>query len=111
MGAAYFRRAVACPFLEAERCSIHADRPLACREYAVTSPAAACSFPRADLVHGLPLAGRPSRALMQVGRRDTRNGWLLLVDAPGWAAGHPAPDARQTGPQLVQAVFNRYAEG
>jgi hypothetical protein len=33
----YFLQGVACPFLEAESCGIHPDRPLACREYLVTS--------------------------------------------------------------------------
>lgn len=39
LGMTYFRAAVACPFLEDENCSIHPVRPLACREYLVTSPA------------------------------------------------------------------------
>ncbi len=38
VGLEYFRRHVACPFLEDESCSIHPDRPIACREYLVTSP-------------------------------------------------------------------------
>ena len=33
----YFFEGVACPFLEEESCSIHQDRPVACREYLVTS--------------------------------------------------------------------------
>ncbi len=40
---AYFRLGIPCPFLEQESCSIHADRPLACREYLVTSPASCCA--------------------------------------------------------------------
>jgi Fe-S-cluster containining protein len=39
----YFRLGIACPFLEAESCSIYPDRPLACREHLVTSPAAFCA--------------------------------------------------------------------
>jgi Fe-S-cluster containining protein len=39
---AYFALRIPCPFLEEESCSIHPDRPLVCREYLVTSPAAAC---------------------------------------------------------------------
>ena len=38
----YFYENVACPFLENECCSIHEARPLACREYLVTSPAINC---------------------------------------------------------------------
>jgi Fe-S-cluster containining protein len=40
---AYFALRIPCPFLEQESCSIHPDRPLVCREYLVTSPAAACA--------------------------------------------------------------------
>jgi Fe-S-cluster containining protein len=40
---AYFRLAIPRPFLAAEACSIYADRPLICREYLVTTPAARCS--------------------------------------------------------------------
>ena len=42
-GVGYFHMRVPCPFLEEESCSIHADRPLVCREYLVTSPPAACA--------------------------------------------------------------------
>jgi Fe-S-cluster containining protein len=41
----YFRLDLACPFLEAESCSIHAHRPMSCREHLVTSPAEHCSVP------------------------------------------------------------------
>jgi Fe-S-cluster containining protein len=39
----YFEAQIACPFLEDERCSVYAERPLVCREYNVTTPAASCS--------------------------------------------------------------------
>ena len=35
----YFKLQMPCPFLKEESCSIHKDRPLACREYNVTTPA------------------------------------------------------------------------
>lgn len=41
----YFALSIACPFLEDESCSIHPDRPSACREYWVASPAAGCRDP------------------------------------------------------------------
>ncbi len=41
--ASYFRLGIACPFLENEACGIHPDRPLVCREYLATSPAAHCA--------------------------------------------------------------------
>lgn len=42
---AYFRLGIACPFLEEESCSIYDERPLACREYLVTSPPRWCANP------------------------------------------------------------------
>jgi len=39
----YWDLKIPCPFLEANCCSIHAHRPLACRQYLVTSAPAKCS--------------------------------------------------------------------
>jgi Fe-S-cluster containining protein len=50
VGLAYFNERIACPFLEDESCSIHAERPSACREYLVTSPATNCAHPTAETV-------------------------------------------------------------
>lgn len=41
----YFLLGMSCPFLEDESCSIHPLRPVACREYSVTTPAAWCADP------------------------------------------------------------------
>src|SRR4051812_39631140 len=46
----YFALGMACPFLEFESCSIHPDRPIACREYLVTSPAEFCASPTPEKV-------------------------------------------------------------
>ncbi len=43
VGAWYSDKQVACPFLEQDLCAIYEHRPLACREYLVTTPASACS--------------------------------------------------------------------
>jgi Fe-S-cluster containining protein len=39
----YQALALACPFLENERCAVYDDRPFACREHMVTSDPAACA--------------------------------------------------------------------
>ena len=41
----YFYLGIPCPFLVDESCSIHEHRPVVCRDYNVTSPAAWCSDP------------------------------------------------------------------
>lgn len=76
LGMDYFRLGLACPFLEEESCSIHPDRPTSCREYLVTSPAAACAAPTPTTIDLLPLDGDPSRALLKA---EAVIGWSPLV--------------------------------
>lgn len=45
MQAAYWKLSIPCPFLEDGACGIYAERPLICRQYAMTSPPAACRTP------------------------------------------------------------------
>lgn len=95
VGIDYFRLGVACPFLEDEACSIHADRPMSCREYLVTSPPELCADPSPE-VRTLTLEATPSVALLQA---DLRDGWTPLVlalvqdaQAPPSARDRPAAD-------------------
>jgi Fe-S-cluster containining protein len=100
-GRRYFRLGLACPFLEDESCSIHAERPLSCREYLVTSPASACADPRDDSIRPVPLAGRPSAAVTARGKAIEGHGTVLMVDALDWAARHPAPEPEYPGVELA----------
>jgi Fe-S-cluster containining protein len=61
LGLDYFQQGIACPFLEDEACGIHPDRPLACREYLVTSPAVNCAAPSAETVQCVEMPGSVSR--------------------------------------------------
>jgi Fe-S-cluster containining protein len=93
----YFRMGVACPFLEDESCSIYADRPLVCREYLVTTPAANCAQPTVEPVIRIKLAAKVSLALGQLEPTTAERSvwWLPLILAPDWAAAHPEePPAR-----------------
>ena len=72
---AYFGAGVACPVLEDESCGIYADRPLACREYLVTSPAKFCKQPRADRVVQVPMPAKVSAGLT----RAEQGAWVPLV--------------------------------
>lgn len=82
-GGEYFRAGVACPFLEDEACSIHKERPVACREYLVTSPAELCRNPTRDHVRAVPLPAHVGRALRALDRQHGApgRGWTLLVAA------------------------------
>jgi Fe-S-cluster containining protein len=82
---AYFAARIACPFLVDRACSIHALRPLVCREYAVTSDAQFCAHPEADKVRQVVLGARVSQALLK-GERGA--GWVPLVLAREFAAQH-----------------------
>ncbi|MBS1536193.1 MAG: YkgJ family cysteine cluster protein [Bacteroidetes bacterium] len=66
LGEKYFALGIACPFLENESCSIHHNRPMACREYLVTSPAINCSNPQKGMIDVMPLPNSISVAAAQL---------------------------------------------
>jgi Fe-S-cluster containining protein len=108
----YFRLGIPCPFLEEESCSIHPDRPLVCREYLVMSPAENCrqaAGAKIDLV--LPPI-KVAYALLQLerGAADSPGTGVPLSLAPQWAASHREPPPRQTGPELLNEVFQYITE-
>lgn len=86
----YFQLQMACPFLVAESCSIHPYRPVACREYNVTSPAAWCADPYShDIVKVsmvMPLSAPLARLTAQLTHSAPRLIPLTLV--PKWVAEH-----------------------
>lgn len=91
LGSAYFGLAIPCPFLEDESCSIHAHRPLACREYLVTSPASDCADPVCRRVEVVSLPHRPSSVLFRFSEGDFRGKprWLPLITLLEWSEQHP----------------------
>lgn len=109
LGIEYFRQGVPCPFLEDESCSIHPDRPLACREYLVTSPAEHCARPSAETIDQVEL---PVKVWPAVARCDAPDPaarfvrWVPLVLAPEWAEAHPDEPPSRPGPELLQEFFD-----
>lgn len=106
----YFKAYVACPFLENENCGIYSIRPLACREYMVTSPPALCQDPAANDVHGVQLPLKLSHVLYAFGRkmeRDTR-GWIPLVFLLAWAKSGTTPGDRVAG--TGEEVLRKFLE-
>jgi len=103
----YFREGIPCPFLEEESCSIHESRPLACREYLVTSPPENCSNPSAATIEKVPILLHPSRAMRLVGQTGLLSKWgiLPLVRALELAAAEPETFEEKTGERWAAEFF------
>jgi len=106
VGLEYFSRGVACPFLVNESCSIHPDRPLACREYLVTSPAQHCANPTPETVDQVEMPTRLSRALMRFASEEpTKPRWRPLVLALESTEATADPHPPRSGPELLRAFI------
>lgn len=107
----YFRQGIPCPFLEEESCSIYEDRPVACRQYLVTSPAENCADPSPETVKSVPLPLRPLNALLRftAARCGTPVRWLPLIVALEWDGTPACAQAPRPGPALVEEFFSQVA--
>lgn len=82
VGLRYFLAGIPCPFLEQESCSIHPQRPLACREYLVVSPVHHCARPDHGGIEAVPIPNKPSHALIQLDAAAAGNhGWQTMIEA------------------------------
>jgi Fe-S-cluster containining protein len=114
IGLEYFRLGIACPFLEDESCSIYEERPIACREYLVTSAPAHCSAPTAESVEPVPLPTRVWAAMAreEKGLADGEPAPCVpLVLVPRWAAERPGAEELRPGPELLRNVYARFSRG
>lgn len=109
VGMDYFRLGMACPFLEAEHCSIHPSRPMACREYLVTSPAENCAEPAPELIDMVELAAQPSVALIRAEAKAGGGGWTPLALALRFARTAPPEAAERPAPEILGDVIGRPA--
>jgi len=102
IGAEYFRLWLPCPFLEEERCSLYPHRPLACREYLVTSPAEGCRAPGPETIRKVPLPVKFSQILYTFGDGfgAQASRWLPLVLALEWTERHARSQPVFPGPQV-----------
>jgi Fe-S-cluster containining protein len=106
----YFALGIPCPFLEAESCSIHPERPIACREYLVTSDPTHCATPTADTIRMVPLAGEVSTAVARAdGPSDGPAPWVPLIVAPEWSASNPDRQPPAPAAELLQRVLEGLA--
>jgi Fe-S-cluster containining protein len=103
----YFHEGVSCPFLEDQSCSIHQDRPLACREYLVTSPAENCSRPTAVGIKMVNLLVKTSETLRHVGHSENlqKLGFVPMIRSLEWAEKYPEELPEKTGEQWMAEFF------
>ncbi len=117
VGLAYFALGLACPFLEDESCSIHPDRPLACREYLVSSDPTQCARPAAETVAVVELPRRLSvlfarlGAALLAGRSEAVATWVPLIQALDESAFDSAAVAGflTPGPELFERLLGQLA--
>jgi Fe-S-cluster containining protein len=107
---AYYALRLPCPFLEQELCTIYEERPAACRELLVTSPAEWCHDFVANPVEPLPVAVRMSPALGLLWGELT-NGPARLIPLPvalQWAERHRDENQpRWQGSQLLDRALDK----
>jgi Fe-S-cluster containining protein len=107
MGIAYFSVGVPCPFLEEESCSIHPDRPLACREYLVTTPSENCARPTADSIRQIAIPAKVSNAAIRLSKQGNSRfiPYVPLILALEWVEKHEDTMPLQTGPEILKHVL------
>jgi Fe-S-cluster containining protein len=109
----YFQLGIACPFLVDEACAVHPVRPTRCREFAVTTPAAWCAEPTANLMRTVPVAPM-SAPLARLASELTGepHGLVPLTLALRWADENRALGERTwPGPELFSAFLRHLAGG
>ncbi|MBK8768524.1 MAG: YkgJ family cysteine cluster protein [Burkholderiaceae bacterium] len=108
MGLDYFRARLPCPFLEDEMCSIHAERPVICREFLVTSDPRHCAEPSPATTRRVRLDARISRGLAALDAPPAERRaptWIALTLALEWTDAQPA-EATRPATQLLQDLFS-----
>lgn len=103
----YFQENIACPFLENDMCSIHSNRPTACREHLVLSPPENCWNPNGDGVNRVGHMLRVSNALNKISRTMPENEMPVvpLIKALEWTEKHKEMPDEKTGEQWVNLFF------
>lgn len=107
---AYYALRMPCPFLDNEVCSIYEDRPAACRELAVTSPATDCQDMTNRTIRPVPVAVRISTALslLWADLTATTPKLIPLPLAIDWAKRHHAEQAaRWAGTVLFEKAIDK----
>ncbi len=106
----YYALRLACPFLDEEVCTIYDERPAACRELLVTSPADRCEDLIANPVDTIPTPLRMSTVLGLLWQNLTSTSTRLipLPLALDWAENHVRASERMwKGTQLFDQALDK----
>lgn len=105
----YFKEKVACPFLEDESCSIYAQRPLACREYLVTSDPRHCFEMNVERLKPLNLLFKNSDVLCNLSGARTSDAipFTPLIQLLERAAERPDCAPEKTGGEWATEFFGK----
>lgn len=108
-GLEYFAQGVYCPFLEEGACSIHPVRPVACREYLVTSDAKHCENPGEGNIDGVEIPTRISSALgiLLEDEASFVSSWIPLIVAPYWKGRHPGEADKKKGSEWTEIFIEK----
>lgn len=106
----YYALRMPCPFLEDESCTIYDERPVACRELLVTSPAERCQDLITNPVEPIPVPVRISTALgllwQELMQSPTR--LIPLPVALEWAERHKEENGRMwKGAELLDRALDK----
>lgn len=107
---AYYALRMPCPFLDNETCSIYSERPAACRELAVTSPATECQDMTKLTIQTVPVAVRLSTtlSLLWADLTGTTPRLIPLPLAVDWARRHKEEQAKQwAGTELFEKAMDK----
>jgi Fe-S-cluster containining protein len=107
---AYYALRLPCPFLDQDTCLIYEDRPSACRELAVTSPAPLCDNLLSPAVRSVPVSVRISTVLglLWAELTDSVPRLIPLPLALDWAREHKADGERQwKGTTLLDQALDK----
>lgn len=104
LGMRYLSLQADCPFLEDKNCSIHEDRPLACREHLVTSSPECCARPSADSIEKVPMPASVFGAVVNLQRKERSSAapFVPLPLALEWRGGR---DAKFRGTEWLRRVI------
>jgi hypothetical protein len=106
----YYALRTPCPFLEEEMCSIYEDRPSACRELLVTSPAEQCLDMSKNPIDPIPAPLRIGSilALLWGDLTESPPRLIPLVIVADWVDRHQGENQRVfDGPKLLDAALDK----